>query len=76
MTQLTLEVQSVNGTVQATASDQGQAHLVYEKAYEPGDQIVLKSGNENSYLVIQLDDAMDPAFVFFGWKRVPVRHSF
>ncbi|BFH62995.1 carbohydrate-binding protein [Paenibacillus azoreducens] len=69
MTQLTLEVQSANGTVQATASDQGQAHLVYEKAYEPGDQIVLKSGNENSYLVIQLDDAMDPAFVFLAGKE-------
>lgn len=64
MTQLTLEIQSANGAVLASSSDQGQAHLVYDKYYEPGDEIVLKSENENVFLMIQLDDAMDPALVY------------
>ncbi|MEC0240303.1 carbohydrate-binding protein [Paenibacillus dokdonensis] len=64
MNQITLEVQNADGSVQATSSDHGQAHLVYRGSYVPGDEIVLRSGNENVFLVIQLDDAMDPAFIY------------
>ncbi|WMT42152.1 carbohydrate-binding protein [Paenibacillus sp. D2_2] len=64
MTQLKLEIQSSNGAVLASAADLGQAHLVYDKSYEPGDQIVLTSEKQNVYLVIQLEDAMDPAFIY------------
>ncbi|WP_068782301.1 carbohydrate-binding protein [Paenibacillus sp. GM2] len=70
MTQLKLEIQSATGAVLASASDHGQAHLVYDKNYEPGDQIVLTSENVNVYLVIQLEDAMDPAFVYLAGQEI------
>ncbi|MDR0271614.1 carbohydrate-binding protein [Paenibacillus sp.] len=64
MTQITLEVQNADGKVQATSSDHGQAHLAYERPYEPGDEIILRSENKNVFMVIQLDDAMGPAFIY------------
>ncbi|MWV42806.1 carbohydrate-binding protein [Paenibacillus sp. HJL G12] len=64
MNQISLEIRSADGVVQATGTDAGQAQLVYERAYEPGDQIILRSEHIDVYLVIQLDDAMDPAFIY------------
>lgn len=64
MTQLSLEIRSQDTSIRAHVSDQGQAHLVYREAYEPGDEIVLRSTDVNVYLVVQLDDAMDPALIF------------
>ena len=39
MTPLTLSVQNASGAVLASASGQGEAWLVYEPAYAPGDQL-------------------------------------
>jgi hypothetical protein len=69
MNNLSLEIQSADGTVLAKNSDSGQVYLVYEKAYESGDAIFLRSTEENLYLVIQLDDAMNPAFVYLAGKE-------
>lgn len=66
MTELTLEIQGADGAVKAAKTDEGQVHLVYGNAYEQGDAIVLKSSEANRYLIIHLEDAMNPAFVYFA----------
>jgi len=63
---LTLEIQDADGAVKATSTDNNNVYLTYEDAYAEGDIIVLKSNQEKGYLVIQLDDAMNPAFVYFS----------
>lgn len=78
---MTLEVRGNDGIVKAAGSDDGQAQLVYSGAYQPGDEIILRSESKNVYLILQLDDAMGPAFVYltdneyrfavpFGEKKV------
>jgi hypothetical protein len=79
--ELTLQIEGQDGAVKAGRTDQEQVYLVYGQEYEPGDTIVLSSTEENVYLVIHLEDAMNPAFVYlaggefrlavpFGEKRV------
>jgi hypothetical protein len=81
MTNLTLEIQNAAGAVVEGRTDSDQVILTYSRAYEPGDSIVLRSSQVNQYLVIQLEDSINPAFVFltgeeyrldipFGEKRV------
>ncbi len=74
--QLTLEVQSADGVVRATSSDIDNVYLAYGDTYVEGDAIVLKSDQENVYLVIQLEDAMNPAFVYFAGKEYRFRIPF
>lgn len=69
MNNLSLEIRKEDGTIAAASSDSGQVHLVYDKAYEIGDEIILKSEKENVYLIIQLEDAMNPAFVYLTGKE-------
>lgn len=64
MNRMTLEVRGNDGIVKAAGSDDGQAQLVYSGAYQPGDEIILRSESKNVYLILQLDDAMGPAFVY------------
>ncbi|MEI0737152.1 hypothetical protein VQ056_11600 [Paenibacillus sp. JTLBN-2024] len=83
MNRMTLEVRGNDGIVKAAGSDDGQAQLVYSGAYQPGDEIILRSESKNVYLILQLDDAMGPAFVYlaeteyrfavpFGEKSFPI----
>lgn len=69
MCQLTLEIHNAAGAVQASSTDNGQAHLVYENPYKLGDKIVLRSEKDKVFLVIQLEDAMLPAFVYLDGKE-------
>jgi len=69
MNNLFLEIQSMDGTIRATNSDGEQVCLVYKEAYEAGDAIILRSDTENVYLVIQLEDSMNPAFVYLTGKE-------
>jgi hypothetical protein len=81
MAQLSLEIQGANGVIKAKGSDEEQVCLVYKNAFEPGDEIVLRSSEEKVFLVLQLEDSMDPAYVYlagneyrfvipFGEKRI------
>ncbi|SFE74744.1 hypothetical protein SAMN04487969_10666 [Paenibacillus algorifonticola] len=81
MINLSLEIQNADGAVLETRTDSEQVYLVYKQAYEPGNVIVLKSSQANVHLVIQLEDSMNPAFIYlkgeeyryiipFGEKRV------
>ncbi|MDR9854208.1 carbohydrate-binding protein [Paenibacillus sp. VCA1] len=64
MDRITLEVLDSDGTVKAAVTDDGQVQLVYSGNYQPGDEIVLKSESKNVYLIMQLDDAIGPAFIY------------
>jgi len=66
LNRMTLEVRSIDGNIKATGSDEGQVQLVYSSAYQPGDEIVLRSDSKNVYLILQLDDAMGPAFIYLA----------
>jgi hypothetical protein len=65
MTNLSLEIQNAEGTVLEARTDIEQVNLVYRQAYGLGDSIVLRSSDVNAYLIIQLEDSMNPSFVYF-----------
>lgn len=69
MVNLTLEVKGKDGTTLAANTDSEQVFLVYRQAYEEGDTIVLKSSEQNVYLMIQLEDSLNPAFVYLTEKE-------
>lgn len=62
--QLSLKIKNTDGTVQAESSNTDFVNLVYTEEYHPGDSIVLSVFKAYSYLVIQLDDVMNPAFIY------------
>ena len=61
---LTFEVKN-GGNVLASASREDSVYLVYDKEYQEGDTLVLKSSEKNVYLMLQFDDAMGEEFVYF-----------
>lgn len=66
MITLAIEVQNAGGETLARREDEGQVCLVYSAAYQPGDTLILTSSEEPVYLVLQLEDAMNPAFVYLA----------
>lgn len=66
---LSLEIQNGGGEVLASAQRADNVSLVYKKAYQPGDAIVLRSAEEGVYLLIQLEDSMGSAFVYMAGKE-------
>jgi len=69
LNRLSLEIRGAEGEIRASKSDDGQIYLVHNQAYEPGDAIVLGCERENVHLVIQLDDAIGPAFVYMTGRE-------
>lgn len=61
---LQLTVQNKNGEVMASAEAEDRCALVYDKAYEEGDTISMRTSETDVYLVLQLDDALGQAFVY------------
>lgn len=61
---LTLSIYNSQNLLQASASGNEEAVLVYEPEYAPGDYITLTNHQEDTFLVIRLDDALAEAFVF------------
>lgn len=61
---LTLSVQNMAGTVLASASGRGETWLVYEPEYVQGDVLRVSCEMPGQFLVLQLDDALPPAFVY------------
>lgn len=64
MIPLTLSVQNGKNQVLSASSGEGEVCLVYEEAYAPGDTICVQAGSQDIFLVVQLDDALAPAYVF------------
>lgn len=78
---LQLEVRNQNGEVLAQASHESRCVLAYNKEYQEGDTLVMRTTETSVFLVMQLDDAMGEAFVYqktpelvfvipFGEKRI------
>lgn len=61
---LTLSVQNAAGAVLASAAGGEEAWLVYEPEYVPGDVLGVSCEAPGQFLVLQLDDALAPAFVY------------
>jgi hypothetical protein len=64
MCELTLQIKDVNYKILAENTNAEFTNLVYDSNYNEGDQITLSVSKPCSYLVIQLDDVMNPFFVF------------
>ena len=80
MCQLSIKITNASRAVLTQSTGANFVNLVYSEAYCPGDKITLFAP-ARSFLVIQLDDAMNPAFVYmekseyefpipFGEKRL------
>lgn len=61
---LTLSVYNANGELQVSSRGEREALLVYEPEYRAGDAIRIASDTPDCLLVLQLDDALAPAFVY------------
>lgn len=61
---LTLSVQDMAGAVLASATGGEETWLVYEPEYRQGDVLRVSCGEPGQFLVLQLDDALPPAFVY------------
>ena len=80
MSILTLKVLDQNGSIKCVDRGEDYASLVYTSEYEEGDRIILVASEKNISVILQLDDAMGPAFVYitdqvsypipFGEKRI------
>ncbi|MFA9464568.1 MAG: carbohydrate-binding protein [Velocimicrobium sp.] len=77
---LSLKVLNKEGNTQFVKATEDEVVLVVTSQYQEGDEIVLETSHKNSYMVVQMDDAMDAAFVYvtgdvhykipFGEKRI------
>jgi hypothetical protein len=80
--ELTLRVIDAAGNVRAEAHGTNEAHLVHRSDYAEGESVVLEAAEGQQPLILSLDDAIAPAFVYlrektyalaipFGPKKVP-----
>jgi hypothetical protein len=64
MTGLELKVVNKNGDIIDSSNGINEVHLVIKKFYEEGDKVILESDCINTYMYVQIDDALGPAFVY------------
>lgn len=80
MAVLALKVLDQNGKTICVSSGEDNVSLVCTAEYSEGDRIVLETSEKNIHVILQVDDAMGPAFVHitgnvsykipFGEKRI------
>lgn len=63
MCQLSIRITDAEGNILAERTSADFVNLVYSGEYHPGDKIVL-AAKPRSFLVIHLDDGMNPSFVY------------
>lgn len=61
---ISISVKDASGARLASASGEGEACLVYEPPYRPGDCLCVSVGAADQFLILRLDDTMPPAFVY------------
>jgi hypothetical protein len=64
MSELSIKIKNKNGEIISENNGKDAVSLFYCGAYSDGDVIILNSSEEKRYFVIQLDDAIPPAFVY------------
>ena len=80
MAELTLKIIDKDQNVKLQNTGENEVTLAYTSEYEPGDVIRLESSVKNLNILLQIDDALGPAFVYitgdvnynvpFGEKRI------
>lgn len=68
--ELSIKILNKLNEVRAEATSQDEVRLVFEKEYNEGDKIVIETSTPNTYLVAQVDDAMDKSFVYMTENKV------
>ncbi|MBO4706644.1 MAG: carbohydrate-binding protein [Spirochaetaceae bacterium] len=63
MSNIAISIQDKNGKLLATDNGNYRVNLVYTAKYKKGDTITL-TAKPGSFLVIQLDDVLEPSFVY------------
>lgn len=64
MMQISLTIENTDGDVLAENKNSDYVNLVYSQEYQPGDRIVLSVSEAGTFLMIQLDDVMNPSLVY------------
>lgn len=67
---LSIKILNKLGEVRAELNSQDEVRLVFKEEYNEGDKIVIETSVPNSYLVAQVDDAMDKSFVYITEKNI------
>lgn len=70
MIELSIKILDKLGEVKSETRGLDEVALVFKEQYELGDRIVIESDTPNSYLIIQIDDAMDKSFVYMTKNSV------
>lgn len=76
MIKLVLKVIHASGEVVAVSEGENEVYLVYDKAYEEGDQIVLVSSQKACHLRVQVDDALGEALIYMTEKEISYKIPF
>lgn len=72
--ELTLAIRNQENNILAEETGTDSVALVYAQEYQEGDEIILSCNEKNVYLLVQLDEALPPSFVYYagGDYRLPV----
>lgn len=70
MASLSIFVMNADSKIEYLVHGENELHLVYPKAYEPGDRIVFTTDEAPAFYVIRVDGAMDEAYVYLTKERV------
>lgn len=62
--QLSLSINSKDGSIKALSQKKTEVTLLYEGSYEEGDYIVLHSDSVPVFLQVRFDDALEESFVY------------
>lgn len=62
--ELSIKILNSNGKILAQNQDQEEVNLVYKEIYQEGDIIIITTSEPNTYLKVQVDDALGSAFVY------------
>lgn len=80
MAELSLKIINKNDRTMYVNSGENEVTLISTDEYQEGDRICLEASEKNIHIVVQVDDALGPAFVYitdnvyyyipFGEKRI------
>ncbi len=67
---LSIEIKDSQGSLLASNMAAGEVGLVYRGQYKEGDRIVIHSSEVDTYLKVQVDDALGNAFLYLTKKEI------
>ncbi len=67
---LSIEIQDSQGVILAQNTAADEVGLVYRDEYKEGDRIIIHSSKADTYLKVQVDDALGSAFLYLTKKEI------